>query len=128
MNNLNFAQMITPNDVRSRQCPDCAVNPGNPHVIHCDVARCLTDGSQRLSCDLDHNCGNDIWTGQWPGGVECHEFGWYVQDRCNEGFGWVRCTADAPDSVPDLNRLARDARWSIEQGRWVLPSLADECA
>jgi hypothetical protein len=53
-------------------CPDRAVVVGEPHVDDeydggCDVARCLETGRQRLMCDLDHDCGRDIWTGWWPG-------------------------------------------------------------
>jgi hypothetical protein len=126
-------------------CPDCAVSPGEPHEGDCDVARCLFDGGQRLSCgvmddvlefvslDLSdgstgfipqaqrtHDCGLDVWTGEWPGVAACREFGWWVQDRCSEGLGWAPCAPDAPDAMPDLNRLSLDARWSREQTRWVL--------
>jgi hypothetical protein len=102
-------------------CPDCAVTPGQPHVAGCDIARCLTDGGQRLSCDgRGHDCGQDVWTGEWPGDAECRGFGWWVQDRCAEGLGWVPCSPDAPGATEDLNRLSRDARWSPEQARWVL--------
>jgi hypothetical protein len=111
-----------------RNCPDCAVAPGERHDGGCDVARCLATGQQRLQCDgrdegyphADHDCGTDVWTGEWPGDVECREFGWWVQDRCAEGMGWVPCAADAPGATEDLNRLAQDARWSPEQARWVL--------
>lgn len=101
-------------------CPDCAVAVGEKHELGCDVARCLMDGSQRLSCGERGCCGEDIWTGEWPGDAECREFGWWVQDRCAEGLGWVPCAPDAPNATEDLNRLARDARWSREQARWVL--------
>lgn len=124
----------------TRTCPDCAVPPGAQHEDGCDVARCLADGSQRLGCgwnasgprvtvtDLGdgvigvrpHDCGQDVWTGEWPGVAECREFGWYAQFRGAEGLGFVLCTPDAPGAREDLNRLAYDARWSPEQARWVL--------
>jgi hypothetical protein len=51
-----------------RNCPDCDVAPGQPHDPNCDVARCLATGGQRLGHgDEEHDCGNDVWTGQWPG-------------------------------------------------------------
>jgi hypothetical protein len=101
-------------------CPDCGVVPGSQHEDGCDVARCLSTGGQRLSCHQSHDCGEDVWTGDWPGDAECREFGWWVQDRCTEGLGWVPCAPDAPGATEDLNRLALDARWSAEQERWVL--------
>lgn len=109
-------------------CPDCAVAPGQAHDDDCDVARCLATGGQRLQCDgrdevypyAEHDCGQNVWTGEWPGDAECREFGWWVQDRCSEGLGFVPCAADAPGAMADLNRLSRDARWSPERARWVL--------
>jgi hypothetical protein len=108
--------------VSETNCPDCAVTPGQPHEDGCDVARCLVDGGQRLQCGraAAHNCGQDVWTGEWPGDAECREFGWWVQDRCSEGLGWVPCAPNAPGATEDLNRLHRDARWSPERARWVL--------
>ncbi|HEY6117203.1 MAG TPA: hypothetical protein VI172_14725 [Candidatus Dormibacteraeota bacterium] len=117
-------------------CPDCAVRPGVAHEDDCDVARCLETGGQRLSCaqrpvvtDLGggavgvrpHDCGHNVWTGEWPGDAECREFGWWVQDRCDEGLGFVPCASGAPGAVEDLGRLSRDAVWSRERARWVLP-------
>lgn len=101
-------------------CPDCGVRAGEEHDAGCDVARCLITGHQRLSCDQGHDCGRNVWTGEWPGDAECREFGWWVQDRCSEGMGFVPCAPDAPGAVEDLNRLSRDARWSPEAARWVL--------
>lgn len=105
-------------------CPDCAVAPGTHHDSRCDVARCLWTGGQRLSCNLSHDCGLDTWTGEWPGDAECREFGWWVQDRCAEGMGWVPCAPDAPGATEDLNRLSRDAKWDVDRRRWVLRAWA----
>lgn len=101
-----------------RACGDCGVPPGTAHIDGCDVARCMATGEQRLQCYLDHDCGADVWTGQWPGDAECQEFGWWVQDRCAEGLGFVPCAADAPGAVEDLNRLVYDAEWDVVAGRW----------
>jgi hypothetical protein len=102
------------------RCADCAVEPGQPHLEGCDVARCVWTGHQRLSCCSGHDCGTDYWTGDWPGDAECREFGWWVQDRCAEGLGWVPCDKDAPGATEDLNRLHRDAVWDVASRRWVL--------
>ncbi len=109
-------------------CPDCAAPVGTAHDAGCDVARCLATGLQRLSCDgedweppyADHDCGQDVWSGEWPGIAECREFGWWAQFRGAEGLGFVPCAPDAPGAREDLNRLAADAVWSREQTRWVL--------
>ena len=85
-------------------CGDCAVAPGQPHADGCDVARCMQTGFQRLGCEEDHDHGQNIWTGTWPGDAECLEFGWFT-----------------PGGDPDLNRLYRgEATWDRKQGRWVL--------
>jgi len=102
-------------------CYDCGVNPGTPHLDGCDIARCMFTGGQRLSCEQDDHddCGRQVWTGRWPGEAEAEEFGWWVQDRCAEGLGWVPCAPGAPGACPDLNRLHLDARWDRTAGRWV---------
>lgn len=99
-----------------RYCPDCDVEIGTAHTEHCDVARCLECGGQRLSCDCA-DPGEDRWTGEWPGKVECREFGWYV--LFVPGDGWVRCRADQPGAREDLNRLYVEAVWDKQLARFV---------
>lgn len=104
-------------------CPDCGAVIDEPHDDGCDVARCLATGMQRLLCSEDEHCGQDIWSGIWPGEAECAEFGWWAyfrNPRPGEKYGeWVRCEADHPEAVPDLNRLVIDAWWDETAGRWV---------
>jgi hypothetical protein len=89
-------------------CPDCGVAVGNAHISDrrggCDVARCLVTGRQRLSCEADHDCGQDVWSDWWPGEADCESFGWML------GPG-----------APDILRLYTEAVWDPEQGRWVKP-------
>lgn len=90
-------------------CPDCAVAVGEAHIYDecdggCDVARCLVTGLQRLMCDLDHDCGRDVWTGWWPGLVDCERLGWML----GPGF-------------PDLNRLYTETTWDPARCAWVKP-------
>lgn len=121
----------------ARDCGDCGVHAGDPHRSGCDLARCMAYGSQRLQCqpgarmvvrgylpnggvDVDwvvdgHDCGEDIWTGLWPGKAECREYGWWaVFDP-----PWRRVPAGTPGAVEDLNRLVVEARWDRETQRWV---------
>jgi len=107
-------------------CPDCDVHPGTSHEDGCDVARCMATGGQMLQCDgrdeeypcAEHDCGEDVWTGRWPGDAECEEFGWWVQDRCSERVGFVPCAPDAPGAMADLNRLVIHAEWDPSARRW----------
>lgn len=79
-------------------CHDCGAQPGLAHGRYFDVARCLATGRQRLMCDQDHDCGQAVWTGAWPGTAECHE------------YGWVLFLADG-EEFPNLNRLYAGTRW-----------------
>lgn len=106
------------------------MDPGSPHEVGCDVARCPACGIQRLQCD-DHTDDQSldalaVWTGRWPGVAECEREGWWCIWRPGSG-GWVSCEPDHPEARPDLNRLLiaalsrRELVWSREQQQWVRP-------
>lgn len=63
--------------------------------------------------------GRLVWTGIWPGVVECREFGWYSKMIPGKP-GWHACSADDPEASEDLNRLVTHATWSPKSGRYVL--------
>jgi len=66
------------------------------------VARCLETGLQRLSCQGEHDCGYDRWTGEWPATLECERY------------------------RVDLNTLTGSGRWAWSKvmGQWVDPEFA----
>lgn len=80
--------------------------------------------------DEAHDCGRDVWTGEWPGTAECREFGWYAWFGPDLGrTGWVEIDADEVEHFrllhpevqvsEDLNRLAVEAVWDASAGHWV---------
>jgi hypothetical protein len=87
-----------------RLCPDCGVEPGQPHEDGCDVEHCTACKGQRLQC---HCPGHDKevarWTGVWPGRTEAELNGWFTTWT---RLGWMRCEANTKGARPDLNRLA----------------------
>ncbi|WP_436499544.1 hypothetical protein [Actinokineospora sp. HUAS TT18] len=96
------------------RCPDCDVAVGEAHIHDeygsgCDIARCQATGLQRLICDTDHDCGREVWTGWWPGLLDCERLGWM----------------HGPGS-PDLRRLYTEATWDIDQHAWVPRHPPDE--
>ncbi len=127
-----------------RDCPDCGVLPGVPHEAGCDVARCLRTGMQRIQCGMDiplftslgilhdwlpakpphpgEDCGQDTWTGGWPGVADCIRLGWYSYWMPGSDPCFVRCGRDHPGAGPDLNRLnPLHARWDRTKLRWEAP-------
>jgi hypothetical protein len=101
-------------------CPDCGVAIGAAHDDGCDVARCHATGRQRLSCDHEHDCGAEAWTGTWPGVVECVELGLWAHFVPNGNPSWRPCGPDHPNAVPDLNRLVREGVWDKTAKRWTM--------
>lgn len=113
--------------LHARPCNDCGVPVGTPHQQGCDVARCTVTGHQRIQCEGELHvyngreygehegaCGDDIWTGAWPGVIACAALGWWCV-----GPPWRACSPDHPDASPDLNRLAVEARWNPATQRYV---------
>jgi len=108
-------------EIELTKCPDCQVEPGNRHQDGCDVARCKHTGKQMLSCflvafdedggidfieDTSHECGPDIWTGEWPGVKVCRENNWYTAPESIYGY------------MEDLNSVPSRAVWNPEIEDW----------
>jgi hypothetical protein len=77
--------------------------------------------------DPEHDCGDDAWTGEWPGKAECREFGWWSYFGPDHGeTGWVQVPAEQVDRLrsfgtnvtEDLNRLAVEAVWDRQAQRY----------
>lgn len=71
-----------------RPCPDCGVEPGQPHEGGCEVERCSACGGQRLSCfcEGDHDPIFARWSGFWPGKLEAHALGVDLNDFHTKGY------------------------------------------
>lgn len=67
--------------------------------------------------DDDHDCGEDIWTGTWPGVLECREYGFWCTDPRHPPMR--PCPPDTPGASEDLNRLFRECHWDRQQQKWV---------
>lgn len=87
-----FADMIKPLKDYIRNCPDCAVAPGESHISGCDVARCTACGYQRISCEHGGSqAGWDaLWTGIWPGELEAVWYGVTLNDLYEPDYKWDR--------------------------------------
>ena len=84
----------------------------------------MCDGQDEEYPYAVHGCGQDVWTGRWPGQVECAEFGLWAVFVPNVGYEPV--PAGTPDAVHDLNRLWRECDWDRIAGRWVRRSVGVE--
>jgi hypothetical protein len=115
-------------------CHDCGAKPGEKHKPGCDVERCPACGGQALMClstspsghKIVASCCDEIieedelipWSGEFPGKMECREFGWYSKFSSTLGC-WVSCDKDEPGSTESLNRLYEDAIWDRGQKRFI---------
>ena len=109
-----------------KNCPDCHAGLGEIHRDGCDVEACPACGGQLLSCDCPSNspqwkerweARRIAWSGEFPGVAECREFGWWCQ-RNPDGPGYVPVPAGTPGAYYNLNKLAVDATWDADAGRW----------
>lgn len=130
-------------NIELRTCGDCGALPGYAHDNNCDVARCPLCGEQRLQCYIHKRSKiPSIWTGIYPGEVECIEYGlWskfvyidngkpvdYMKEPAQQrkAYWVVKTTAEDQDGTLDLNTLMLWSKtgklaWSRKLQRWVKP-------
>lgn len=98
-------------------CPRCLVEVGVPHTQDCVIARCLITGRQRVQCSEDHDCGQQEWSGVYPGTLDAIELG--LWSRLEPTLGWVPSTPEDEDAIPDLNTLLHRCYWDATGQRWI---------
>ena len=82
---------------------------GSKHDDNCDVARCTKCGGQRLSCDCKNGDGDsDIWSGLWPGVMECYKNKLICYDTCRY-----------PDNGKELG-------WCFDLNKWALMNMSNQ--
>ncbi|WP_253779891.1 hypothetical protein [Goodfellowiella coeruleoviolacea] len=112
--NLGLNDGITQPSTRllaTSTCPDCLAPLDEPHVRDCDVARCWVTGLNRLSCDAEHDCGMDTWTGQRTELSAVHTvalgtgiLAWCAHERISGRYGTVNLNRSLHEDV-DPHRL-----------------------
>lgn len=102
-------------------CPDCDAKIGELHMFGCDVERCpdCLGMQQLLGCnhgDLAYYEENEqdmdsiplknpryVWTGLYPGVIECREMDLWAKFVPNKGF--LPCSKNDPEAREDINAL-----------------------
>jgi hypothetical protein len=100
------------------------------------VSQCPACGTRALQCGDHRDAGQSIWTGEWPGEVECRQLGWYARWTVTSAYSrdglpdtgrQVACSPDEPGANPDLQRLTiagatGELVWDRQQERWTTPT------
>lgn len=88
------------------------------------MARCKECGIQQIQCGEHWDAEMTVWTGEWPGDVECRELGLWVSHASVMRPPIRKTTADDPDRTEDLNELhlrfaMGEIGWDRETERFV---------
>jgi hypothetical protein len=98
-------------------CPDCGVRPGEWHGPGCSWAQCPYCGDHLAECDHEPPLDDHLaWSGYDFWLDACLERGLFKRPTAG---GWVRCRADEPGSLPDVQRLLREFIWSRAEKQFV---------
>ncbi len=121
-----------PRLAKTTECPDpnCKATLGTRHTPDCSKALCLETGAQRklhleAASHLDHDCGQQAWTGYPPGAVEAAAHDLFVRlatPADQPHSGWIPCEPGTPGAVPDLDRVMRIGQWDRDRQRFHIPA------
>ena len=115
--------MSSTTQIPTYRCPDCGATIGMAHEHGCDIEPCPECGRQKISCDCwmqdTPALSPVVWSGFWPGELECLEYGLFSTFKAWEGF--AACNADFPGARPDFNTLFKFGQWNKEKRRWMFP-------
>lgn len=100
-------------------CPACSALFAAEHETGCDWAQCMITGAQRIQCDCDEGCGEDIWTGEDYATTAARRYGWFCYFGPDYGeAGWVPTNEHDPRARPDLNRVGIECYWDATAQTW----------
>lgn len=89
------------------KCYLCSVAIDEMHLEGCGIARCSKCGLQAIGCGCDNWWDVDLWSGFYPGDIECARLGYW----CKFDNGWKTCDESDPNAVPDLNKYIQLVVW-----------------
>lgn len=73
-----------------KNCHDCGVKPGEPHIGNCDTEICSVCGGQRLCCNCEgHDRLFARWSGIFPGHAEALALGIDLNEFHRRGYNEI---------------------------------------
>jgi hypothetical protein len=94
----------------------CGIDPRDLEETHPEIWTGGPTEEMYEKWDAEWGSRRQVWTGLWPGTLECREYGfWSIW-----GPPWIRVEADTPGASEDLNRLYAECSWDVELQKMVL--------
>lgn len=102
----------------------CGMDPDRLEEEHPNIYRHGPTFEMERAWDahVESTGGRVPWSGEWPGALECREFGFW--SKWVEGRGWVECGPGEAGASESLNKLTYEAcygkiKWDKQRKRWV---------